>query len=76
MTLGSRTVQMPLSRPTTSAPTRLLYFDYIVKATDKDTDGITVAADALTLNGGTIRSQGGTNAALSLGSHAFTNNAS
>ena len=38
-----------------------------------DTDGISVATDALTLNGGSIRSEGGTDAVLDLGAHAITN---
>ena len=55
------------------APRRWLFFAYTVQSSDSDADGIAVAADALTLNGGTIRIAGGTaNAALGLGSHAIS----
>ena len=48
-------------------------FAYSVQSSDSDTDGITIAANALTLNGGTIKRFGSTaNAALSLGSHAIS----
>ena len=33
----------------------VLSFDYIVQATDRDKDGISIAANALALNGGTIK---------------------
>ncbi len=33
---------------------RILYFYYIVQASDRDTDGVSVAQDALSLNGGSI----------------------
>ena len=49
-----------------------LIFEYIVRAADKDDNGITIAANALSLNGGTIRSVNGNNATLALGSHALT----
>ena len=53
----------------------VLYFEYAVRAADRDLDGISIAADALTLNGGTIRGDLGAtdNALLGLGSHAITN---
>ena len=37
-----------------------LYFDYTVQDADRDEDGIAIAANALLLNGGTIRSADGT----------------
>ena len=37
-----------------------LYFDYTVQETDRDEDGISIAANALTLNGGTIKAADGT----------------
>ena len=37
-----------------------LYFDYTVQEGDRDEDGISVAANALALNGGTIKSADGT----------------
>ena len=40
---------------------------------DTDLDGIGIAADALTLNGGTIRNRDGTDADLNLGNHTITN---
>ena len=57
------------------APSRdrtALYFRYLVRSGDVDTDGIGIAANALTLNGGSIRSAGGTAAVLDLGAHAIT----
>ena len=44
-----------------------------MQPTDVDADGLSIGAGALALNGGTIRSATGTNAALGLGSHALTN---
>ena len=38
-----------------------------------DADGIAIATDALTLNGGSIRSEDGADAVLDLGAHAITN---
>ena len=70
--LGERTAVAPgryASRGTHNLP-----FTYVVAASDFDADGISIAANALTLNGGTIRYRGGTtNAALDLGSHAVSN---
>ena len=49
----------------------VLVFTYTVRADDFDGDGAAVAADALRLNGGTIRTvAAGTDVKLSLGSHA------
>ena len=39
---------------------RSLYFDYTVQAGDRDEDGISIAANALVLNGGTITAADGT----------------
>ena len=51
-----------------------LTFLYTVQASDVDIDGISVAATALTLNGGRIDVAGGTvDALLGLGTHAVTN---
>ena len=47
-----------------------VFFRYEVMGSDRDTDGISIAADALTLNGGRIEA-GGAAAALGLGSHAL-----
>ena len=53
-----------------------LKFQYVVQSSDSDADGISIAADALTLNGGTIQGAAGSNANLNLGTHALTNSAS
>lgn len=50
-----------------------LSFRYAVRARDTDAGGFGVAADALTRNGGTIRSPNGTDAELDLGRHAIAN---
>lgn len=49
-----------------------LWFRYVVRAEDRDLDGIGVPMDALTLNGGVIRSPAGPAARLGLGRHAIT----
>ena len=70
LTIGSATRQASYY---SGGSRRWLFFAYTVQSSDSDTDGITVAADALTLNAGTIRIAGGTtNAALGLGSHAIS----
>ena len=46
-------------------------FRYEVQAGNADADGISILADALALDGGSIRSLAGTDAALDLGSHAI-----
>ena len=52
---------------------RRLIFHYVVQPGDSDPNGLSIGANALTLNGGTItRAVGTTNAALNLGSHAVT----
>lgn len=48
-----------------------LWFRYVVRAEDRDLDGIGVPADALMLNGGAIRSPAGPGARLGLGRHAI-----
>lgn len=49
-------------------------FLYAVERSDSDEDGISIAANALVLNGGAVRIRGGTEpAALSLTSHAIFN---
>ncbi len=54
----------------------VMAFYYELQASDFDGDGIGAAADALALNGGTIRDAEGEDAALGLGSHAIANQAS
>ena len=53
-----------------------LTFTYTVQSADTDNNGISIAAGALSLNSGTIKDSSGLPAALSLGSHAVTDNAS
>ena len=50
-----------------------LNFRYEVQPQDLDEDGISIPANALQLNGGSIRSAAGANAGLSLGTHAIEN---
>ena len=59
-----------------SASDSTIRFRYIVVAADRDTDGIGIAANALTPNGAAITSAGGDVARLGLRTHAFTANAS
>ena len=54
---------------------RWVSFEYVVQANDVDRDGISIAADALSLNGGTVRDSGGNDADLDLGAHAVVNSA-
>ena len=55
---------------------RTLWFGYVVQADDRDADGISVAEDAIDLDGATVRDLGGNDAVLDLGEHARTNDAS
>ena len=74
LTIGSVTRQADYS-PSESG-SRTLWFIYTVQSSDRDADGISIGASALTLNGGTIRIRGGSaNAALGLGTHAISNSA-
>ena len=50
----------------------LLYFTYTVQADDYDPDGMSIGADALSLNGGSIRDSAGVDADLSLARHVVT----
>ena len=71
LTIGTGTGQASYD----GARTTWLQFRYTVRATDADADGISIGANALSLNGGMIRSQAGPSVALGLGSHAITNDA-
>ena len=56
--------------------TRQIFFYYTVQPSDRDVDGISIGANALTSDGGAIRNAvGTTDAALSLGAHAVSNSA-
>ena len=48
-----------------------LLFDYVVDESDRDDNGLSVDADAVDLNGGTIRDNGGNDADLDLGYRGF-----
>ena len=50
-------------------------FAYHIAADDRDEDGVSIGADALELNGGTIRNGAGLDANLDLGSHVIENSA-
>ena len=52
---------------------RGLYFAYLVQADDYDSDGLSIGADALRLNGGRIRDDVGLDADLSLAGHVVDN---
>ena len=72
--VGSDTLQASYASGTGGTD---LVFQYVVASGNADTNGLSVRADALTLNSGTIRTAGGTtqNAMLPLGTHAITNSA-
>ncbi len=57
----------------TAGNTATLTFGYTVQASDTDSDGISIAANALSRNGGSIRDASSLDAALSLGSNAIAN---
>ena len=56
LTIGTETRHATLS----AWGDQSLYFDYAVQEGDRDEDGISIAANALVLNGGTIRATDGT----------------
>ena len=77
LTIGTTTRLQNLELGRLTYRSRQLVFGYLVQPSDRDSDGISIGANALTLDGGTIRHVGGTtNAALGLGSHAIANSAS
>lgn len=53
--------------------TTTLLLDYVVEESDRDGDGISIAADAFDLNGGTIQDNAGNDASVDLGYRAFNN---
>ncbi len=79
-TTGSPTLALTMDAHTRSASLssqggRNLWFSYTVRAGDTDADGIGIRVDALALNGGSIRTPAGADAALGLGSYAFASDA-
>ncbi len=73
LTIGTQTRQASYVAASSKADT--LVFGYAVRPADADTDGISIGASALTLNGGSIADvrPGAAAAALSLGSNAVSN---
>ena len=51
-----------------------LLFDYVVDESDRDDNGLSIAAGAVDLNGGSIRDKAGNDANLDLGYFAFNDN--
>ncbi len=76
LTIGTTTRQASWESASSKADT--LVFGYAVRPSDVDADGLSIAAGALTLNGGTIADvrPGAAAASLGLGSSAVTNDAS
>ena len=71
LSIGSQTRQAGYASGT---GTTALVFRYLVAQADADTDGLSIGASALALNGGTIDVAGGTtDALLSLAHHAISN---
>ena len=70
LTIGETVRQASLSTDFST----ILIFRYVVQSSDRDADGISIGAGALTLNGGTVKRSGSNaNASLNLSSHAFSN---
>ncbi len=65
LTIGTETRQATYDASQSKGT--LLVFTYAVQATDSDTDGISIAANALNLNGGTITPASASATAASLG---------
>ena len=61
LTIGSRTARATLS--SYGLGVRVLGFEYTVQALDADADGVSIAANAVRLNGGSITATDGTTAA-------------
>ena len=74
LTVGSTTRAVGLTGPAVHCRSRTssLFFEYTVVAADRDADGISVAADAISLNGGSIKAaaDGTTDAGLTHLTHA------
>ena len=69
LTIGITARQATASDEPTLTDSR--FFHYTVQNDDRDDDGIAIAANALSLNGGTIRSASGEDAVLDLGVHVI-----
>ena len=55
---------LALSDAEKAIPVRVVFFGYTVQEGESDSNGISVAGDSITLNGGTIRDEAGNNAEL------------
>ena len=71
LTIGTSTRQATTYQDVSLMDFRSFY--YTVQRDDRDADGIGIAANALALNGGTIRSAEGEDAILDLGTHTIGN---
>ena len=77
---GTPRVALRIGAQTRFATLRELYattsmsFDYVVDESDRDDNGLSIDADAVDLNGGTIRDNAGNDANLDLGYFAFNDN--
>ena len=74
LTIGTATRTVDMNDRWLDEMDRGIGFTYQVQAEDRDNDGISVAADALKLNGATIQDSAGSDAELGLGEHAISNN--
>ena len=70
LNIGSRVRQAAYRHATEGTK---LYFSYTVQADDRDPDGLSIRANALRLNGGSIRDHRGVDANLNLAGHVVTN---
>ena len=73
LTVGTQTRVMEFHVCPNCGGGQSLYFRYTVQADDYDSDGVGIAADALSLNGATVTDLAGNDADSDLGSHAFLN---
>ena len=60
LTIGSRTRYATYPSNVSRTGITVMRFDYTVQQTDRDTDGISIGANAIRLNGGTITATDGT----------------
>ena len=58
LAIGSKTRHAAFSGFASATDQHVLSFDYIVQATDRDEDGVSIPASALALSGGTIKHSG------------------
>ena len=64
LTVGGLTRQATVRANSVRVGVQGLGFEYVVQANDQDADGISIAANAIRLNGGTITATDGTTAAV------------